>query len=506
MTSPSSTPSSRLTAKIERAVRLDATRYALWTPGASLVVGVSGGADSLCLLGVLHALSRVASPVAPGRLIVAHLDHGLRGEDGQRDAAWVAEFAQSLGLPCILDAKDVRELARRDHRSLEDAARRARYSFLRLVAVAEDAERICVGHTRDDQAETVIMRLLRGSGVEGLAGMRPLQGVIARPLLGLYRPETEAYCAAKGWQPLHDHSNDDLTFTRNRIRHELLPILTRYNPHLMSTLSNNASLIASDDDYLEDATSAAWRSVPVEESVGRASVALVPLLDLPPALRHRGLRRIVERLTAGEHVPEARHLLALDALLARRVAGLSLDLPGHLRVSISYDALHITQQTSVPALPTPAACNQPLAVPGEVDLPRSGWKVRAWITDRPAGLEAANPAPPPAWQPFPRTGTRADLGKAELRAYLDADLAGEPLSVRTWAPGDRFQPLGMERTKKLQDYFADAKVPRELRSHVPLVVGPRHILWIGGQRIDERARISPATRRVLVLQLEPLVV
>lgn len=502
---PSAPPASRLIANVERTARLDATRHALWTPGATLVIGVSGGPDSLCLLGVLHALTQGTSPIAPARLVVAHLDHGLRGDDGQRDAAWVAEFAQSLGVPCILDSKDVRELARRDHRSLEDAARQARYSFFRLVAAEENAERICVGHTRNDQAETVIMRLLRGSGIEGFAGMRPLQGIIARPLLSLYRPETEAYCAAKGWQPRHDPTNDDsASSTRNRIRHELLPILSRYNPHLISTLSNNAALIASDDGYLEQATTTAWRGVPVEASSEHVSVALAPLLDMPLAPRHRGLRRIVERLTAGEHVPEARHLLALDALLERRTAGLSLDLPGHVRVSTSYDTIHITLQTADPPPPAHAPFNQPLAVPGKVELPSLGWTVQAWITDRPAGLEASNPAPPASRTPFPRTGTRADLGKAELRAYLDADLAAEPLSVRTWAPGDRFQPLGMSQTKKLQDYFADAKVPRDLRSRIPLVVGPSHILWIGGQRIDERARISAATRRVLVLQLAPL--
>ncbi len=502
---PSASPALRLIANVERTVRLDATRYAQWTPGATLVVGVSGGPDSLCLLGVLHALAKGKSTVTPGRIVVAHLDHTLRGDEGQRDAAWVTAFAESLGVTCILDSVDVRAAARRDHRSLEDAARQARYAFLRRVATEVAAQRVCVGHTRDDQAETIIMRLLRGSGVDGLSGMRPLDGLIARPLLTLYRSETVAYCASKGWQPLQDPSNEDLAFTRNRIRHELMPILAHYNPHLTSTLSNNASLIASDHDFLEEATTTAWRNLPTQDSAEQVTVALAPLLEMPLALRHRGFRRVVERLTAGEHLPEARHLLALDALLGRHTAGLSLDLPGHIRVTTSYDALRVTHQVTTSA-PGTAAFDLPLAVPGEVDLPGPGWQVRAWITDRPAGLEAANPAPPPARQPFPHSGTRADLGRAELRAYLDADLAGEPLTVRSWAPGDRFQPLGMAHEKKLQDYFADAKVPRNLRSSLPIVVGPRHILWIGGQRIDERARISPSTRRVLVLQLEPLAV
>ena len=330
------------------------------------------------------------------------------------------------------------------------------------------------------------MHLLRGSGVEGLAGMRPLRDNIARPLLNLYRPETEGYCAAKGWQPRHDLSNDDLAFTRNRIRNELVPILSRYNPHLMSTLSNNAALIASDDDYLETATTAEWRDIPVEVSAERVTVALAPLRDMPLALRHRGLRRIVERLTSGESVPEARHLLSLDALFDRRIAGLSLDIPGNVRVTISYDVLHVVRLAKVrPTTRQSPRVNYPLHVPGEVALPDLGWKVQAWFTDRPAGLEAPEPAPPPSRMPFPHSGTRADLGRAELRAYLDGDLAGSP-HVRTWQPGDRFQPLGMLNSKKLQDYFADAKVPRELRSQDTARRWTHlHILWIGGQRIDE---------------------
>jgi tRNA(Ile)-lysidine synthetase-like protein len=154
---------------------------------------------------------------------------------------------------------------------------------------------------------------------------------------------------------------------------------------------------------------------------------------------------------------------------------------------------------------TPRASDvTPLPVPGVVTLGALGWTIRAWLTDRPAGLEAAEPAAPAARAPFSRAGTRADLGKAELRAYLDADRAGLPLGVRAWVPGDRLQPLGMQHTKKVQDYFTDAKVPRELRALLPIVVGPQHILWIGGQRIDERVRVTLATRHVLVLQLEPL--
>jgi tRNA(Ile)-lysidine synthase len=501
-------PSSVISA-VESAVRRAARDHAFWSAGATLVVGVSGGPDSLCLLGALHALTRSGVAEAPGALVVAHLDHGLRGAEGARDAAWVAEFAARLDLRYVTETADVKRLALDEQRSLEDAARCVRYAFLRRVAYEVAAERICVGHTRDDQAETVAMHWLRGSGLAGLAGMAPLEGAIARPLLDIARQDTEAYCAGRGWEPRRDLTNADPAFLRNRIRRELLPALAAYNPRITRVLTDNAALIAADDAYLEALTSAAWSAVLLEETAERVTLALPPLREVPGALRHRLLRRACARLTRGEHLPEARHILGFDALLARGAAGRALNLPGGVRLALSYDHIALAlvadetprERQDAGEMPTE---DVPLPIPGAVELPALGWRVRAWISDRPAGLEAAEPAPPETLSPFPHAGTRADLGRAELRVYLDADLAGEPLIVRAWRPGDRFQPLGMAQTKKLQDYFADAKVPRALRHQLPLVAGPRHILWIGGQRIDERARVSLATQRVLVLQLEPL--
>src|SRR5262249_8957025 len=192
------------TEHVEAAVRRAAERHALWRPGVPLVVGVSGGPDSLCLLGALLALRDRGGPVAPGELIVAHLDHGLRGAEGRRDAEWVRGFGEPLGLRCVTAAADVRQIARNERCSLEDASRRARYAFLHQVALESCAERICVGHTRDDQAETVVMHWLRGSGLAGLAGMAPLEGDIARPPLNVSRAETEAQRPARSRPPRDD--------------------------------------------------------------------------------------------------------------------------------------------------------------------------------------------------------------------------------------------------------------------------------------------------------------
>jgi tRNA(Ile)-lysidine synthase len=383
---------------------------------------------------------------------------------------------------------------------LEDAARIARYAFLRRVAVEVGAERICVGHTRDDQAETVLLHLLRGAGLGGLAGMAPLTGVIARPLLDLTHAHTLAYCAACGWRPREDRSNDDPHFLRNRVRHDLLPILERYNPNLRETLARNATLIGEDERYLDDLTAALYGDGHLERMDETIRLPLDWLRDQPLALRRRLLRRVVNDLAGDEAGVEARHIGQLDALLDTRRSGKSLNLPGKVRALLEYNALTITRApVSAREVTTPREYHLP--APGCVEAPELGWRIRAWLVETPPGMEAVAL---PELAPIGQAGVSADVGRAEARAYLDADVAGDDLLVRAWRPGDRFHPLGMAHEKKVQDYFADAKVPRALRDRIPLVFNQGQLLWVGGERIDDRARLTPATQRVLALQIEPL--
>jgi tRNA(Ile)-lysidine synthase len=504
--------------RVHFAVRQAVARHALWTTGATLVVGVSGGPDSLCLLGALVALRCAGDPLAPGGLVVAHLDHGLRGEAGAADADWVRAFCEALGLRCVVERGHVREMASADRRSIEDAARRVRYGFLRHVARAERAARICVGHTRDDQAETVLLHLLRGAGLSGLAGMSPLEGDVARPLLDVTHAETMAYCAALGWEPRADESNASRDFTRNRVRLDLLPALAAHNPRIARTLAENAALIRADDEYLDSLVDAVWTE-PLVVRAGPDEVILSrrTLESLPLALRHRVLRRAAHALAGEDASPSARQIVAFDALLAGQASGRVLDLHGYLRVAVGYDTVEIVRQRAAHADRRARGAHTeeehakeaddaswPLAVPGAVDLPRAGWRVRAWLSDLPPGMEPQALPQSDAIPPLAHAGTVAALPYAERRAYLDADAASEELSVRLWRPGDSFQPLGMEREKKLQDFFADAKVPRDFRRTLPLVINPRHIVWVAGLRPDHRARLTEGTRRVLVLQLDPL--
>jgi tRNA(Ile)-lysidine synthase len=500
-----------VTRRVEALVARATREHGLWRPGDTLVVAVSGGQDSLCLLGALLAMSERAHPAAPGELIVAHLDHGTRGGESAADAAWVAAFAERLGVRCVVGTADAPAEARRTRRSLEDAARRLRYAFLRRVRAETGAAAICVGHTLDDQAETILMSFVRGAGLAGLAGMAYLERDIARPLLGVTRAETLAYCLARGWQPRMDPSNADVSLRRNRVRHELLPALAAVNPNIARTLVENGQSIEADERYLAQQTDAIWADVVREMGRERITLAVPALRALPLALRHRVLRRAAVTLIGHDHTLSARNVRALDAAVERAAGGGMVELPGEVRAVREYDRLIVARGAAEAGNEGGAAVEPatdeavPLAVPGVVELPALGWRVRAWLSERPAGLEAdAGPEPPDV----PSFSRAADLtgvlGRAETRVHLDATAAGGELWVRVWQAGDRFQPLGLRSEKKLQDVFADAKVPRALRRRIPLVCNREHILWVAGLRIDHRARLTRDASAVLVLQLEPL--
>lgn len=490
-----------------------------WPTGATVVAAVSGGADSLCLLGALLAAQAHGVASAPGTIVVATLDHGLRGEAGAADARWVAELAAKLELRCFAERAETRALAQAGHISLEDAARRLRYAFLRRVAREVGAARICLGHTLDDQAETIILHLLRGSGLDGLAGMRSLRGDLARPLLELTHSQAVAYCAARGWLPREDTTNRDERYLRNRVRRRLLPLLEAYNPNIRRTLARNAALIAEDLVALESATDRAWDKVVVREGAASVEMDLTTLREQTPALRRRLWRRAALRLTraAGDEATsdgalEARHIALIERLLAQGRTGATLTLPDGLRAYLDYDALRLARAYGAPSNTGASATNDAsdasaewtLPVPGAVDVEPLGWRVLAAPLSTPPGLEGDALPPIPREPPMTHAGTTAFNYRGELRVYLDADTLGDTLTVRAWRPGDRFRPLGMAQSKKLQDVFSDAKTPRALRHRLPIVCSGERIVWVAGVRIADEFKLTLATRHALALQAEPL--
>jgi tRNA(Ile)-lysidine synthase len=470
-----------------------------------IVVGVSGGADSLCLLHLLRQICGPGKRFAEVTLQAAHLDHMLRGEESARDAAQVASMMEEWEVPCTLGKVDVTALARAEKRSLEDAARLARYRFLREVA---RGGRIAVAHHADDQVETLLLHWLRGSGLSGMVGMQPRQQDIIRPLLAVSRAETRAYCQENGITPLEDHSNIDPRFVRNRIRHELLPLLRQLNPGIQRTLLRNAEIARVDLEWLEEQIDHCWGKVVISEAERALRLDVRALLALHLSLQRHLLRRVTARLYEGQSPLEPRHLLLIESLLSEHTEGQEreLHLPRQLRVYCQGNALifeRLAKNREAAArcsLLPPANDGVLLPLPGSVRVPGTPWRAKAELLDEKLAVRVSAALRQNDWHEVWRLlepPTRHSV-------YIDAEATGEHILVRTRRPGDRIQPLGMPAEKKVQDIFVDNHIPRAERATTPLFFSDQHCLWIAGACLDHRVRLTSKTRRIARLSVQPV--
>jgi tRNA(Ile)-lysidine synthase len=464
-------------AALEQAAETSAVN---WT-ACSLVVAVSGGPDSLALLHVLVSL------VEPAHLIVAHLDHGLRPESAA-EARLVAALAKDLRLHS--ERVDVHRLAQVERLTLEEAARVARYDFLARVARLESAPVIVTGHHAGDQAETVLMHLLRGSGLAGLRGMRPAARLPGHPDLWLWRPlltvsraTIEAYCADNDLEPLQDASNADPTFFRNRLRHELLPRLEQYNPQIRSRLSELAEIVAADEELLADATARAWAGLLVAGDAAHVALRLDGWRALPLGLRRRTLRRAIAALQPGLRDVSFRALEMARQVAEAGQTGARAELPDGLALSVAYGRLLVATVAYDAAAGYPqllASESQPLAVPGVVDLAQR-WQIVAEII-QPVNLEAVS-------------------GNADPWTAYVALEPGTALFVRGRRPGERLRPLGLGGETKLKEVMIDRKLPVATRALWPVVATAAHPVWLAGHVIDERVRVRPDSDHVVLLRV-----
>ena len=450
---------------------------------APLIVAVSGGPDSLALLLLLVQLRQ---PLGLD-LHVAHLDHGLRGQESQEDARFVEETARRLELPMTLEREDVESYRATHHLSLEEAARKVRYSFLSRVAAAHGALGVALGHTADDQAETILMHLLRGSGLDGLTGMQTLSYwpsshhehpmALVRPLLGTKREETESLCRWKGVIPRDDSSNRSLHFTRNRIRADLLPRLRSYNPRLQEALLSLGRSAARDQAYILGEAVRARERLAVNTGEG-VEIERAGFAALPPALKRHLLRLIYRELTGSASGLEHRHLEDMIKV-SRGGPDKKISLPGGLTFSVEYGSLSLGRGQSRPSAAPALSEEYPLTIPGDTKVP--GWNVKARLS----------------------TCAESPSHRDAYAALLDGERVGRYLYVRGRFPGDRFHPLGMAESKKLQDFMVDVKAPRDVRDRIPLVVSERGIVWVVGYRVAHWARLREDTPTVLSLDFSP---
>ena len=471
-------------AKVHRRV-IEALEQSGVEAGSRLIVAVSGGPDSLALL---HALWRIGKD-RDLRLHGAHLDHGLRGSSSDADAAFVARTFEGLGIPYTVERADVSAMRRRERLSPEDAARRLRHGLFARVADQQGAEAVALGHTLDDQAETVLLHLVRGTGLNGLRGMAHASEMdvsgrklrLLRPLLRVTRRDTAEYCRGIGVEPRLDESNLSTGPTRNRIRLELLPLMEKMNPAVKESLVRLSRSVALDLAFLEGEVDSALEST-ISTRDGIVSIDRKRLLGFHPSVRNHLIRRAV--LLAKNDLTNLRqsHVQEMVRLMSGP-AGTALDLPGGLRFGVSYvvATLGPRQRTSCP-LP-PLAGQASLRVPGETRI--GGWRVTTRLVE--------TLAPKPSGQ------GRDDARFAET---FDLGSLGGALLLRARAPGDRFQPLGMAGSKKLQDFMVDGRIPREWRDSVPLVVSPMGIAWVVGWRVADWARVRDDTERALSIEVE----
>ena len=457
-------------------------RHSLFADHTRILVAVSGGPDSVCLLRVLNSLRHELHV----ELHVAHLNHGLRAGESDADAEYVANLCHELDIASTIETRDVKEYRAKSRTSPEEAAREVRYNFLTEAAHSVDAACVVTGHTSDDNVETILMHLLRGSGTRGLRGLQPVSKwntgdkslIIIRPLLEISHKETIAYCRRFKLHPRQDSTNLSTGPFRNRIRHRLLPQLEEYNPQVKDALLRTARISADDMAFIDNEAARLMTDI-VQEQRHSMIIDKTGFRSLPTSLKRHLLRASMESLLGNLKDIEAGHIEdIIDAL--DKPAGKAIGLPGGLNFTIEYDRYVLGPDSAAlspfPILKAPKELN----IPGKTSI--AGWEINADIT------------------------TFSDVNVSEevddFTACFDYDATGKLLVVRSRRPGDRFQPLGLEQTKKLNEYMIDARIPQSWRRRIPLIVSREHIIWVVGWRIDERARVTKNTTHILRLRFQ----
>jgi len=469
---PDRQPSAPDRSSLISCVRSTIRRYRMFAPGDHVLVGVSGGADSAALLLVLHELTLELDI----HLTVAHLNHGLRGEAARREADFVAQLACSLGVPCVCEQRDVRAEQNASGACLQEAARAARYRFFDDVRQRCAAQKLAIGHTMDDQAETVLMRLLRGASTRGLSGIPPVRADgIVRPLICARRAAIERFLEERGCDFIPDTSVNELHYLRNRVRHELLPLISRqYNPRIVEALSTTADLSRADEDLLQQAAEHAVNGALLHKK----NMARVPvhLLQRNPLLAGRIVRRMIEIAQGSCRGLSSAHIDAIVSLTGRTGSGKHIPVPGGLVARREYEHL-VIGMPDAQAAPFHVQVDR---LPADILLPQSNLRVvlcRHSLDDtvllkRPAGCNTL---------------------------HVSADSAHLPLVIRSWTPGDRIRPFGSSISKKIKAVFAEHKIPVRQRSSIPVFECGGRIISVGTLCLADHCRVTPECREVIAI-------
>jgi len=456
-------------------VRETINKFQMFAKGDLVLLGVSGGPDSVALT---HVMNKLREELGLS-LHIAHLNHMFRGREAEEDAVFVKNLARKMGISCTVEKIDVPKIAAKEHLSPEEAARKVRYEFLSRVAGTIGAHKIAVGHNADDRAETVLLHLIRGTGPEGLEGIKPKYKSIVRPLLEVRRSEIEKYCFDNGLEFRIDSTNRELIYMRNKVRHHLIPILKEYNSNIVEVLNRTAEIIRSENEYMEGEGRRAYESTVFLEDYDKIELGIEIFLNLHAAIQRRLLRYCYMVLTGKEEGLEFQHIERTRRFISAGAPGKKLELPEGIVVERSYNFFIFRKKEA--AEKTEWRCRE-ISVPGRTYIPEIEKHIITKII------------------PADEVG-RDFLSAPDHAAYMDMDKLQFPLYVRPRCEGDSFQPLGLPGKKKVKDILIDAKIPRDRRSKIPVVLDQRGIVWLAGFRIDERVKITDSTRKVLIMEL-----
>lgn len=454
--------------------------HKLIEPGEGVVAGVSGGPDSVCLI---HVLSTLRDELGM-KLYAVHVNHMLRGEEADTDEEYTGRLCSGLGVPLHVLRTDVAAVAAEMGISVEEAGREVRYREFGRHAEAVGAAKIAVAHNRNDQAETVMLNIIRGTGTRGLCGMEYMRGNIIRPLLATDREEIERYCREAGLSPRTDSTNLAGEYTRNKVRLGLFSYINEnFGVSIVDSLCRLAENAAADQRYLEKCAAGAFEYALRESGDGRVGMEIARLRELDPAILMRVLRQAVMHAAGSAKGVGSVHYQALSDLVRKGTTGMQAELPRGIKASVSYGVLNVFHDGNPgEEEQCPAEFSRDIEVPGTTVVPEAG-----------AVLEASV-------HPVLSIDKYKSLGYNPYVQYFDYDLLKKGIHIRNRRPGDIFRPFGSGGTKKLKEYFIDSKIPREERSRIPLVCKGNEVVWVIGHKISDKFKVTENTKKVLKIE------
>jgi len=466
--------------------------YNLFNTNDRVLIGVSGGPDSVALLSLIYNSSRTNPPYS--EIIIAHLNHSIRGRESDEDEQFVATLAEKYSVPLITEKRDIIKIARERKISLEEAARDERYKFFESAAEKVGANVIAVGHNADDNAETILHRIIRGTGITGVSGIRPKRKLtpvstinLVRPLLFTWRKDLTAYLEEEDLTYCIDSTNIEKDKLRNRIRLELIPYLEEnYNAKIKKSLATLGETALQNSDYLEAKAKALFEDVWInrEASLGTIVLDINRLKESPQILQQMIIKEAIIRLDIPlKKLSNRNYKDILNTLNSKKTSANNV-VKEYLNVRREENELHLSKSKYC-AEATPVIGETEIKVPGETELVDMNCRIRTEIREIENGF----------LEEFKRN-------KTSHEEAVDFDKISMPLTVRTRKPGDRFRPLGSRGAKKIKDFFIDHKVSVMERDTVPIVTMNGEPIWLVGFRIDDRIRVSEETINLLVMKFE----